>query len=89
MCRRGGPFTGVLDLASTSTVGNWLAARDLDVTTMASGQTSSYPEETGRSRPLMCAHFDTVSESTKVYWLSSYVLCSRTLFVVVVVVRSI
>lgn len=64
LCRSGGPFTGVLDLASTSTVGNWLAARDLDVTSMASGQTGSYYEETGRSRPLMCAHFDTVSHVT-------------------------
>lgn len=56
----GGAFTGVLDLASNSTVGNWLAARDLDVTSIARGQASSYPRETGRSRPLMCAHFDTV-----------------------------
>lgn len=56
----GGLFTGVLDLASNSTAGNWLAARDLDVTSMAQGQPSSYPRETGRSRPLMCAQFDTV-----------------------------
>lgn len=57
---RGGPFTAVLDLASNSTAGNWAAARDLDVTSMAQGQSSSYPRETGRSRPLMCAQFDTV-----------------------------
>ncbi|CAB1102019.1 unnamed protein product [Ectocarpus sp. CCAP 1310/34] len=56
----GGPFTGVLDLASSTTVGNWLAARDLDVTSMASGQSSSYPQETGRPLPLMCAQFDTI-----------------------------
>ncbi|CAM9148565.1 unnamed protein product [Ascophyllum nodosum] len=56
----GGVFTGVLDLASNSTAGNWLAARDLDVTSIAQGQASSYPRETGRSRPLMCALFDTV-----------------------------
>lgn len=56
----GGPFTAVLDLASNSTAGNWAAARDLDVTSMAQGQSSSYPPETGRSRPLMCAQFDTI-----------------------------
>ncbi|CAM9495286.1 unnamed protein product [Ectocarpus sp. 13 AM-2016] len=27
---------------------------------MASGQSSSYPQETGRSLPLMCAQFDTI-----------------------------
>lgn len=59
--RSGGVFTGVLDLASNNTVGNWLAARDLDMTSIAQGQVSSYPRETGRSRPLMCAPFDTVS----------------------------
>lgn len=59
---RGGPFTAVLDIASNSTAGNWAAARDLDVTSIAQGQSSSYPRETGRLRPLMCAHFDTVSE---------------------------
>lgn len=60
---RGGAFTAVLDIASNSTAGNWAAARDLDVTSMAQGQSSSYPRETGRSRPLMRASFDTVRTS--------------------------
>ncbi|CAN0179402.1 unnamed protein product, partial [Phaeothamnion confervicola] len=56
----GGFFTGVLDVGSNSSAGNWAAARDLDVTTLVAGEASSYPRETGRSRPLFKAHFDTV-----------------------------
>ncbi|CAM9866857.1 unnamed protein product [Discosporangium mesarthrocarpum] len=56
----GGVFTGVLDVKSNSSAGNWAAARDVDVTSMAKGQPSSYPRETGRTRPLFRAHFDKI-----------------------------
>eukprot|EP00953_Heterococcus_sp_UTEX-ZZ885_P033205 17295-Heterococcus_DN1.PRE.1 len=56
----GGPFTGVVDMGSNSSVGNWAAARDLDVTTLVMRGATRYPPETGRLRPLYKACFDTV-----------------------------
>ncbi|KAG5192618.1 hypothetical protein JKP88DRAFT_204058 [Tribonema minus] len=56
----GGVFTGVLDMGSNSSVGNWAAARDLDVSELFLQDASRYPQETGRLRPLFKACFDTV-----------------------------
>ncbi|CAM9493026.1 unnamed protein product [Chrysoparadoxa australica] len=57
----GGPFTGILDISSNCTVGNWAAARDVDVTSLLTGdKASAYPAETGMRRPLLRAPFDTV-----------------------------
>jgi hypothetical protein len=51
---------GVVDMGSNSSVGNWAAARDLDVTTLVMRGATRYPPETGRLRPLYKACFDTV-----------------------------
>jgi hypothetical protein len=54
---------GVVDMGSNSSVGNWAAARDLDVTTLVMRGATRYPPETGRLRPLFKACFDTVQVS--------------------------
>lgn len=56
-------------MGSNSSVGNWAAARDLDVSTLFMQQASRYPPETGRLRPLFKACFDTIQVTAQ--------LCSR------------
>jgi hypothetical protein len=53
----GGAFTGVLDAGSSSSVGNWAAGRDLDITSLGPSRTTA---ETGRKRPLFRAGLDTL-----------------------------